>query len=452
MQRLTLGQTTGGKKASKQKSNLAQVSLHAVKTRKSRAKKEQKAVSGSAKTGISTKDKSIKRIERVKVKKGHFTNKYRFKFGWTPFPSFTSPPPDVYREVCEILRVVLAKEDIIVDGNAGQVAGAPQGPMHVGDDVTVDALVKVMMSQATNNSNALAAQARLVRAFPYEVDGKKIIGKVPNYHDVRVAPNEELAAVLETAGLHYGRSKQIQACLQAIFDHNVAQLDNQISVKPGNQADAHDFVPGLLSMDYLQDMTKEQKFDCLLSLPGIGVKSAACILAFNYRLPVFAVDTHIHRIVRSLGWVPESCTANDACAHLDNLIPDDIKYALHQAFWHHGQRCLKCKARNNEKVEGWESAICPIEQYVQNRVKKERKASPKKRKTEDSGSSSEETKAAKGNKTMVAFAKMTADEAAAKGYEAEEYVIEDSFGVKGTNITGSKKVHWIKKVTTVVKT
>lgn len=43
----------------------------------------------------------------------------------------------------------------------------------------------------------------------------------------------------------------------------------------------------------------------LVSLPGVGIKTASCVLVYAYAVPAIPVDTHVHRIVNRLGWVDQ---------------------------------------------------------------------------------------------------------------------------------------------------
>ncbi|HJZ11922.1 MAG TPA: endonuclease III, partial [Acidobacteriota bacterium] len=45
------------------------------------------------------------------------------------------------------------------------------------------------------------------------------------------------------------------------------------------------------------------QLDALLALPGVGRKTAACVLVFAFGKPAIPVDTHVHRISNRLGWV-----------------------------------------------------------------------------------------------------------------------------------------------------
>ena len=401
---------------------------------------------------FAAKVKKTKKIllKRIKTPKDFFTNRYRFKLRWTPFEEYPQVNEQTYQDVYNLLVDSLSTFGISLERTSTDTAatGEPQGPMHASNTVTVDAIVKVIMSQATDNDNALLAQARLIKAFPYTVKGETVVGKMPNYHDVRVADFAKLADALAPAGLHIKRAAVIAECLTAIRQKNIDANSPGCSID-NNPPDAAEFVPGSLSLDYLNRLHSQEMFDELVDLPGIGVKTACCIMAFNFQMPVFAVDTHVFRIVQWLGWVPEGCNRNDAAAHLDHLIPDELKYGLHQGFWHHGQKCLRCMAKNDPKTKGWEDAVCVIEQFLKRHPKKERKSPSPKRKRgasdddKSEGDGSPKPKARKANKTLP-FNAMTAEEAIKRGYELVEIPREDNFDTAGANVTGTIK-KWVEK-------
>ncbi|KKY14984.1 putativegpd family base excision dna repair protein [Phaeomoniella chlamydospora] len=141
------------------------------------------------------------------------------------------------------------------------------------------------------------------------------------------------------------------------------------------------FAPGLLSVKYLEALDNQALVDELLSNPGIGVKTAFCIGSFNLRRPLFAVDTHVFRMCKFLGWSPAGVDENSTCELLDFLIDDNKKLALHQAFWHHGQICGRCKSGATERSDGWEKG-CPLDHLIDrkrfvpqlSKVQKERQA------------------------------------------------------------------------------
>jgi len=146
----------------------------------------------------------------------------------------------------------------------------------------------------------------MIQAYPYVLgSGNVVVGKKPNYHAMRQQSLAKLQMVLKKAGLFMIKAKGIKECLDAVFTKNVALLSPGVVAYAGNDPTLADFVPGLLSLDYLYDAFKvggkQAVFDNLVKLPLIGVKSACCLMGFNMALPVFAVDTHVAGMAKLLG-------------------------------------------------------------------------------------------------------------------------------------------------------
>ncbi|KAF1924866.1 uncharacterized protein M421DRAFT_424287 [Didymella exigua CBS 183.55] len=72
----------------------------------------------------------------------------------------------------------------------------------------------------------------------------------------------------------------------------------------------------------------------------------------------FAVDTHIHLITGLWGWRPKDASREKAQAHLDAMIPVELKFALHYLFIVHGRECPQCCGNANAK------ALCEFKQEV----------------------------------------------------------------------------------------
>ena len=62
-----------------------------------------------------------------------------------------------------------------------------------------------------------------------------------------------------------------------------------------------------------------------MALPGVGRKTANVVLLFYFDRPAFPVDTHIYRITRRLGWVPERADLETTHLILDAAVPDELK-------------------------------------------------------------------------------------------------------------------------------
>jgi len=97
-----------------------------------------------------------------------------------------------------------------------------------------------------------------------------------------------------------------------------------------------------------------RRMEELLSLPGVGRKTANCVLVFAYRKPAIPVDTHVHRISNRLGLV-RTKTPEKTEIELLKKVPKRYWLDLNELFVTHGQNvCLPRKPR---------CSLCPIEKY-----------------------------------------------------------------------------------------
>lgn len=128
----------------------------------------------------------------------------------------------------------------------------------------------------------------------------------------------------------------------------------------------------------MHSMTKDEAMAKFVSYPGIGIKTAACVTLFCLRMPCFAVDTHVHKFCRWLGWVPENADPDNCFRHGDFMVPDHLKYGLHQLFIRHGQVCFKCRKATKPGTKDWKEAPdCPLE-HLLDRSKDEAGSKPPK--------------------------------------------------------------------------
>jgi len=89
--------------------------------------------------------------------------------------------------------------------------------------------------------------------------------------------------------------------------------------------------------------------EALLELPGVGRKTANCVLIYAFNLPALCVDTHMHRITNRLGWV-HTKTPDQTEKALEKIIPKDLWTGVNRLFLQHGRvictpgipRCLAC--------------------------------------------------------------------------------------------------------------
>jgi endonuclease-3 len=81
-------------------------------------------------------------------------------------------------------------------------------------------------------------------------------------------------------------------------------------------------------------------FEDLINLPGVGAKTANCVLVYAFKIPAIPVDTHVHRIPNRLGWI-ETTRPNQTEEELKRIIPKVEWIRLNRVFVRFGQQiCL----------------------------------------------------------------------------------------------------------------
>jgi len=111
---------------------------------------------------------------------------------------------------------------------------------------------------------------------------------------------------------------------------------------------------GSLNIDFLASVPRERAIDFLESLPGVGRKTAACVLLFSYGRPEMPVDTHVYRVSSRLGLIRAKASfeeAHDEWLAIAGEDPDDA-YELHVNMLRHGRRI--CSAQRPQ------CEICPL--------------------------------------------------------------------------------------------
>jgi len=171
----------------------------------------------------------------------------------------------------------------------------------------MDELISCILSQSTNDINRDRAFARLKERFP-------------DWEAVRFAELEDLIDAVRPAGLANQKAPRIQNALEVIFEK-----------------------AGAYSIDFLNDLSLDEAKAWLVSLKGIGPKTAAIVLCFAYGRPAFPVDTHIYRVSKRVGFLPEKLSADDAHPVMEAIAPPEDYYQFHIQLIQHGRDT--CHAR-----------------------------------------------------------------------------------------------------------
>ncbi len=190
-------------------------------------------------------------------------------------------------------------------------------------------LILTVLSQATNDRNRDVAFLRLRERFA-------------TWEQVRDAPVAELEETIRPGGISKIKSARIKAILQAISD------------APGAAADPRG---ERLSLDWLPAAPIERSRDYLVSLPGVGRKTAACVLLFAYGLRDVPVDTHVSRVGARLHLLRAGASSEELHDQMLALTPRGEELELHVNLLRHGRRT--CHARSPACGECALARMCP---------------------------------------------------------------------------------------------
>jgi endonuclease-3 len=180
--------------------------------------------------------------------------------------------------------------------------GDPPAPRRL---APLDELILTVLSQNTNDTNRDRAYADLRARFP-------------SWDEVADAPLPAIARAIRRGGLGPTKSVRLREILRSLRGRAIP-LDQRAFAR----------------------MRSAALWDLLVGLKGVGPKTAACVLLFSLGRPFFPVDTHVHRVARRLGLVPEDADAVKAQELLQAAVPPTDVYDLHMLLIRHGREvCL----------------------------------------------------------------------------------------------------------------
>ncbi len=168
-------------------------------------------------------------------------------------------------------------------------------------------LILTVLSQNTADTNSGRAFVQLMRRYP-------------SWEAIANAPVDELVATIQSGGLAQQKAPRIQAILRAVSERSPDW-----------------------DLSFLDALPLEESRAWLRSLPGVGPKTAACVLLFSLGRPALPVDTHVERVSKRLGHIPAKATADQAHDLLEALVDPADYYRFHMLLIKHGRRI--CAAR-----------------------------------------------------------------------------------------------------------
>jgi endonuclease-3 len=184
-------------------------------------------------------------------------------------------------------------------------------------------LVGTILSQNTSDTNTARAFASLRERFP-------------TWDAVVDADTDDVIDAIRSGGLANRKAPRIQEALAEIRDRY-----------------------GSFSLDELRDLPLHEAKRALVSIDGVGPKTAACVLLFALGRPAMPVDTHVYRVAMRLGLIDERTNPERAHATLEDMMQGDANrtYRFHVEMIAHGRSI--CRARNPK------CQICPLRSYCE---------------------------------------------------------------------------------------
>lgn len=194
-------------------------------------------------------------------------------------------------------------------------------PERSDDEEPLGTLIHTILSQNTNDINSERAYNNLIERYP-------------TWDDVLSADPKEIAETIRIGGLAEQKSIRIKEFLKWLKDNY-----------------------GQLNLDFICKMDTDDAIRLLISLKGIGLKTANVLLCFACGKETFPVDTHILRISKRLAIVPQNASSEKAHEIMGQIFPKGKAYSLHVNLINFGRTiCLSRKPK---------CRICPIINYCE---------------------------------------------------------------------------------------
>ena len=182
-------------------------------------------------------------------------------------------------------------------------------------------LMATVLSQNTSDVNSHRAFAALVNRFG-------------SWESVATADVSELAQAIRAGGLADIKARRIKLILHEIKEKQ-----------------------GSLDLSFLDNVGMAEAKAWLRQLPGVGPKTAGCVLLFSLGKPAMPVDTHVFRVAKRLGLMGARVSVEKAHEILESMVPPKNVYEFHILMVEHGRRA--CKAQRPRCAVCVLRALCP---------------------------------------------------------------------------------------------
>jgi len=215
-------------------------------------------------------------------------------------------------------RALLRRKSSSIDRRLATIYGRAE--LIPGEDDPVDTLVETILSQNTTDKNSHKAFLALKVAYP-------------TWEPLLRAKPVIVAKIIRSGGLAAMKAERIVSALRFIKDE-----------------------VGRFELEFLREMSTADADAWLAQMKGVGPKTRAIVLLFSLGMPVFPVDTHVHRVSRRIGLIGPRTSREQAQADLASLVPRGKYYSFHINLIEHGRAV--CRARNPRCQDCAVSDLC----------------------------------------------------------------------------------------------
>ena len=219
--------------------------------------------------------------------------------------------------MCIILKVGEVSIERILDLLIDEYGSHRWQPCHA----PLSVLVQTILSQNTSDANSRRAFESLISAFS-------------SWGNVAAADVDEIAVSIRVGGLGKIKARRIKQAL------------GEIQQKRGE-----------LELGFLDKLPLAKAREWLRQLPGVGTKTANCVLLFSSGRPALPVDTHIFRVAKRLGLIDSKASIEQAHGLLESLMAPGDVYQFHVLMIEHGRSVCQAQRPQCPQCVLWE--LCP---------------------------------------------------------------------------------------------
>jgi endonuclease-3 len=185
----------------------------------------------------------------------------------------------------------------------------------------IPVLVQTILSQNTSDRNSRRAFEQLLASFG-------------GWEDMANASVGEISHSIKAGGLGEVKARYIKQALEEIRRRQDG-----------------------FELGFLKKLPVDEARDWMRQLPGVGMKTASCVLLFSLGMPALPVDTHVFRVAKRLGLIDSKISAEKAHKLLEGLVPPQDVYQFHVLLIEHGRKI--CKAQRPRCNECVLRGLCP---------------------------------------------------------------------------------------------